>query len=102
MSRGGDRLYDSPPMKKAREQQEAKKGDVKNGKDIDLEDAADPDAEYESVGSGGRKEGDPERISDDDVHEGTQDVLSKASPRDKGTRVDKKNEWWRKRAKPMS
>lgn len=101
MSRGGDRLYDSPPMKKAREQQEAKKGDVKNGKDLELDDA-DPDAEYESVGVGGRKEGDPDRISDDDLHESTQDVLSKVSPRNKRTRVDEKNEWWRKRAKPMS
>lgn len=46
-----ERLYDAPASKKARGEEVAKKGDVRKGKDLEMNDPdGDAEDEYESLG----------------------------------------------------
>ena len=99
-----DKLYTNPRSKAGDEpdKREAKKGDVKRGKDIDVHDA-DEEAEYESIGTGSRDMDDPEAVPLADSLAAGRAMSKPGAPnRDTPIRIDRKNEWWRKRERPTS
>src|SRR4051812_23166536 len=55
-------LHDHPRSKKPREQQDAKKGNVKTGRELLQDSDAAEDDTYESVGTSGLDKDDPESV----------------------------------------
>lgn len=115
MSKAGETLYDADSSVEARtakrratEKAEAKKGDVKTGKELGSD---DPDAEFESVGTMRGRSDDPERISREDDDAQASELKENLGALSKGKKpsfnyeLDEKGgkgEWYRKRQKPTS
>lgn len=99
-----DDLYDNPRSPKTKGQQEAKKGDVKKGKDLSDHDEnpENDDAEYESVGTPQvNKPASGEEIDEEDRKPWAKEVLDQKDKSRRQYRLDSK-ELYKRRSIPTS